>query len=477
MRKLITVSIFVLSALPLLASCGNGAGEPAAATVDEQLRQLIAEVGVAPLPAAPTFEPAQVALGQALFFDPELSGNRDIACATCHHPDFALGDGLALSIGVGGTGHGQSRVLGHGRSHIARNANDLFNRGLPGWHTAFWDGRVTATTNNSYTTPVGDYLPAGLTNVLAAQALFPITFRDEMRGGRYSVAGYAIDPGTAANSEQGTLNGWYDEDIFGQPNELAVLNNNPADFPLIWQSVMTRLLAIPAYQDLFQAAYPAGDWQIDDVANALAAFETTAFTLTDSPWDHYLAGEETALSEEAKQGALLFYGEAGCAACHSGPFLSDQDYHNIAVPQFGPGMGEDAPLDTGRFHVTGDPADRFAFRTPPLHNVTLTAPYMHNGAYASLEEAVRHHLRPAAALRAYDASHLPPGLQDTLQNHSVTLAAILETLDPRLSRPVSLSDREIAQLLAFLETLTDPAAADLSHLIPAAVPSGLPVNN
>jgi cytochrome c peroxidase len=101
---------------------------------------------------------------------------------------------------------------------------------------------------------------------------------------------------------------------------------------------------------------------------------------------------------------------------------------------------------------------------------------MHNGAYPTLEAAVNHHLRPAAALRAYDGSHLLPELQGTLQSHPITIAAILETLDPRLSRPVSLTDRELSHLLAFLHALTDPAAADLSHLTPSRVPSGLPVN-
>jgi cytochrome c peroxidase len=479
MRKLFATLILFLACLPLLANCQAGR-EPAATTLDDQLHQTITTAGVTSLPTPATPDPALIALGQALFFDKEISGNRDIACATCHHPDFASADGLPLAVGVGGTGLGSERILGHNRHFIARNTTDLFNRGLDGWHTMFWDGRVEGTPTGGYTTPIGDFLPAELANVLAAQALFPITFRDEMRGGRYSVAGYSIDPGEAIDPGEGTLNGWYDEDIYGQPNELALINNTAGDFPAIWQGIMQRLRSFPGYQALFQAAYPdtpAGEWTIQQTANALAAFQTSAFTLTNSPWDRYLAGDQTALSEDAKEGALLFYGEAGCAACHSGPFLSDQQYHNIAVPQFGPGVGDDAPLDAGRFHATGNPADRFTFRTPPLRNVALTAPYMHNGAYPTLEAAVNHHLRPAAALRSYDANHLLPELQGTLQSHPVTIAAILETLDPQLSRPISLTDRELSQLLAFLQSLTDPAAANLTHLTPPSVPSGLPVNN
>ncbi|HUM68759.1 MAG TPA: cytochrome c peroxidase, partial [Chloroflexota bacterium] len=109
-------------------------------------------------------------------------------------------------------------------------------------------------------------------------------------------------------------------------------------------------LAIPAYQELFRQAYPdvpAVELGFQHAANALAAFQAQAFTFTNSPWDRYLAGDESALSKQAKQGALLFYGRAGCAACHSGPLFTDQQYHNIAAPQFGPGRDDFAPLDYG----------------------------------------------------------------------------------------------------------------------------------
>ncbi|MCB0238120.1 MAG: hypothetical protein KDH08_05655, partial [Anaerolineae bacterium] len=109
-----------------------------------------------------------------------------------------------------------------------------------------------------------------------------------------------------------------------------------------------------------------------------------AFTLLDSPWDRFLAGDDSALSTDAQHGALLFYGDAGCARCHSGNLLTDQEFHNAAVPQLGPGKGRQNPyIDLGRARETGNPDDRFAFRTPPLRNVALTGPWMHNGAFAT----------------------------------------------------------------------------------------------
>lgn len=427
--------------------------------LDQRLRALLEEQGITPLDPGPTPDPAKVALGQMLFFDKELSGSRDISCATCHHPQFASGDGIPLSIGTGGLGLGPERQRGAMRAFIPRNAPELFNRGSPEWRTMFWDGRVMGTEAEGFVKPYEfenlAALPDGLDSLLAAQALFPVTSASEMRGER-------ADP-----------------DALGQPNELGWLDDE--DLPQIWDGLMRRLLAIPGYRELFAAAYPdlaPEQLSFQHAANALAAFESDAFTLLDSPWDRYLAGDDTALSLQAKRGALLFYGEAGCARCHSGNLLTDQDFHNIGVPQIGPGKGRpgmSAHVDPGRARETSDPADRFCFRTPPLRNVAITGPWMHNGAYLTLEEAVRHHLDPVAALERYDIARLPIDLQsDTIWNETKK-QALLETLDPLVATPVTLDGGQLADLLAFLEALTDPRAADLSALIPEAVPSGLPI--
>jgi cytochrome c peroxidase len=128
----------------LAAGCGDGNGTtepPPAPSIDEQLRQRIQGAGVIPVGAMPAQNPAQVELGQALFFDPLLSGNRDIACATCHNPLTHGGDGLSLAIGTGGSGIGASRTLGPGRSFVPRRAPSLLDRGL-GLSYLFWDARL-----------------------------------------------------------------------------------------------------------------------------------------------------------------------------------------------------------------------------------------------------------------------------------------------------------------------------------------------
>jgi cytochrome c peroxidase len=417
--------------------------------LDEALRTAIAQAGITPLDPGPAPDPAKVALGQLLFFDRELSGNRDVSCATCHHPFMHTGDDLPLSIGVGGTGLGTERVMGHGRTRVPRNATELFDRGAPDWQSMFWDSRITGSPATGFSTPAGDKLPPGLETIMAAQAMFPVTSRDEMRG--------SIQDGA-------------------EGNELALLDDT--DFPGIWAGLMARLLALAEYEALFRQAYPdvpPAQLGFEHAAGAIAAFEIEAFTLLDSPWDRYLAGDDAALSSEAKRGALLFYGSAGCAQCHAGNLLTDQRHHNIAVPQFGPGKKDDTGLDTGRFLETRIETERFAFRTPPLRNVALTGPWLHNGAYATLEAVIRHHLNPGETLRHYDPGQLPPELQPTLKSDPATLNGLLATLDPLVSTPRSLSDEEVAQLITFLNALTDPAALDLSRHIPPAVPSGLPV--
>jgi cytochrome c peroxidase len=286
---------------------------PIPASLDNDLRQLVEQVGLEPLTAVSpsTSTPAQIALGQALYFETELSGNRDVSCATCHNPDFGLSDGLPLAVGTGGSGVGAARQVGDGRQFVPRNSQDVANRGLPGWQSLFWDGRL-ALSATGFTSPAGAYLPPDLDNLLAAQAMLAVTARHEMRGGLYNVAGYLIQPGEYPDAYQ---NGgerplaWSDRDIDGRENELAAIGNAPEEMPHIWAALQERLLALPAYPPLFAAAYPdtpPEEWTFTHAANALAAFQTAAFTFTDTPWDRYLAGDEAALAPEAKQrGAAL----------------------------------------------------------------------------------------------------------------------------------------------------------------------------
>jgi cytochrome c peroxidase len=407
---------------------------------------------VAPLDLAPAPESALVTLGRALMFDRILSGNRDVSCATCHHPARNTGDGLPFSIGTGGTGAGAARQLGTGRAFVARNSPDLFNRGDPRFTSMFWDGRVEDSAG-SVRTPAGALLPPGVAGALAAQAMFPVQDRTEMRG------------------EVGDL------DVFGAPNELALLADG--DAPAIWAALMDRLLGIPEYVALFAAAFPG--MPIDSLgfqhaANAIAAFERATWSSNQSPFDLYLEGDDNAMPVAARRGGLLFYGRANCAGCHSGNLLTDQSFANIGVPQVGPGKGAEPPRDLGRAEVTSAPADRYAFRTPSLRNTAISGPWMHDGAYATLEAAVRHYQDVPASLAAYDSSQLPVAFRGMVVIDPAMTAEMIANLDARLMVQLGLSDAEVADLLAFLNALTDPSVIQRLSDVPTSVPSGLSID-
>ncbi len=424
-------------------------------SIDAQLRESFSRWGVVPIGAMPAQDAALVGLGQALMFDKILSGNRDISCATCHQPSEHAGDGLSLAIGTGGTGLGPSRTLGPGRQFVPRNAPSLLNAGL-GLSYLFWDGRIArfgfGPVGAGFQTPAGPLLPS-VPNILAAQAMFPVLNRREMRG------------------ERGDL------DVFGNPNELAQYGDS--QLTETWKAVMQRLVAIPEYVALFDAAFPGtppSALGFQHAAEAVAAFQMQVFTKTSSPFDRYLARDDAALTAAQKGGALLFFGnKAGCAGCHNGPFLGGGGFANNGAPQIGPGVDSAAPLDLGRGGVRGNEFYRFAFRIAPLRDVELTAPYFHDGAYPTLEAVVRHYNNVPVALRGFDASQLAPALQGLYHGDEATITAVLARLDYRLRSPLGLTDGEMRDLVTFLKSLTDPSARDLSAVVPAAVPSGLPV--
>ncbi|ARU55246.1 di-heme cytochrome c peroxidase [Oleiphilus messinensis] len=425
-----------------------------ASNLDIELTRLIKAQNISSIYSDKGQSTEKVALGRALFFDKVLSGSGDIACATCHHPNLHSGDDLSLSIGVGGDGLGYERKLGKARPLIPRNAPEIFNRGASQWRTMFWDGRVEIAADGHRISPADEKLPADkLENIVAMQAMFPVTSRHEMRG------------------RKGDL------DVSGQPNTLAAIGDT--DFEEIWERVMGRVLAIPEYVALFKQAYPelaTDELHYAHAANALAAFQTKSFTFEDSPWDRYLRGEQAALPEAAKQGAILFYGSAGCSSCHSGALMTDQKFYNLLVPQIGPGHRDSSGFDIGRARVTDQKKDAFAFRTPPLRNVAITGPWMHNGSYMSLEAVIEHHAKPLEMLQAYDASQLDPSVKKTFRLNTSTILVMSQTFSPEINVVPELNSQETEQLIAFLESLTSPSTQDLSYLVPQTVPSGLPVD-
>jgi cytochrome c peroxidase len=329
---------------------------------------------------------AKVNLGRALFWDPVLSGSKDVSCATCHHPATGYADALELAIGENGQGLGAAR---HFRSPNTipfgqRNSQTVLNTAFNGLTTTgtvapaaapmFWDERA---------------------NSLETQSLLPIAKLEEMRGHQYA-------EGTAPDS------------------------------------VVARLRRIPAYEALFEAAF-AGIMPVTatNISKALACFERT-LVATDSPFDRYMRGTNSALTAQQVQGLQAFV-QSGCAKCHSGPMLSDYQLHVMGVAD----NSKNTTSDTG---ANGT----YAFRTPSLRNVALTAPYMHSGTLPNLQ----------AVLDFYD-----PGRGGA---RSVNPHVAASRLDPLF--PTNVANKQA--IIAFLNSLT---AATYDRTVPTTVPSGLPV--
>jgi cytochrome c peroxidase len=437
-----------------LAGCGSDnptAPEPGSSTalvftpgLADTVRMLAAGRHIGPLASPRRIRPALVVLGQALAFDKLLSGNRDISCMTCHLPAFGTGDARSLSIGQGATGLGPTRQHPQGL-FIPRNAPPLFNLGV--MNSLFWDGRVSVDQHRSFHTPAGRRLTEPMTRVfefgpVSALPLFPVLSREEMR----ATSG----------------------------NELAAIPDD--DMQAIWAALMRRLGAIPEYRRMFEAAYPGTRFErmtFAHASNAIGGFITARLTLNNSPWDRFLAGDDRALTPQQLLGAKDFM-SLKCSICHNGPTFSDNQFHNVAVAQFGPGKGN-GPAgndDFGRFNVEDAPAMRYAFRTPALRNVVLTAPYGHDGAIISLREFIAHYSESDLKLRVYDARQLEPALQGTVLPN---VDDILQTRDTLLNGVV-IPDEIVDRLTAFMGALTDDLTNHPS-VVPSRVPSGLPVDN
>ena len=405
-----------------------------------------------------TSNPDKVKLGQFLFYDKILSGNKNTSCASCHHPLAGTGDGLALPVGEGGKGLGVTRDTGTGddaiHERVPRNAPHVYNLGAKEFVTMFHDGRVSVNKDpkhpSGYNSPAGEDLLPGLDHPLAVQAMFPPTSGTEMAGqsGENRVANAAAD----------------------------------GNVRKVWRLLTKRVMKNKKYRKLIHKAYPGvknKDVTFVHIANAIGAFEATAFRADNSPFDRYLRGEET-LSSSEEMGYEIFNGKGNCTSCHSGPLQTDHIFHALGIPQIGPGKGDglNGHDDYGREQVTGDPDDRYRFRTPTLRNVAMSGPWGHDGAYDTLEAMVQHHLNPHDSLDNYDISQarLPPREdldiidREVFDDESVSRAQLHESID---IIPVDLTEEEVAYLIDFLNALTDPKSLDLRATVPYRVPSGL----
>jgi cytochrome c peroxidase len=316
---------------------------------------------------------AKIELGRQLYFDPRLSADATVSCASCHDPAQGYGAHTKTGLGI------RDQLGG-------RNSPVSYNRILSG--AQFWDGRADS---------------------LEAQAVGPIA--------------------------------------------------NPGEMGFTHEGAVERLKGIPVYEKQFKKVF--GGVSIDAVGKAIAAFERVLVT-GPSPYDYgeqlrpfaeldaddikededlakkyaeaKAAAATFAMSESAKRGRDIFFTEKGnCTACHVGANLSDEKYHNLGI-----GMDKAEP-DLGRFVVSKDPKDKGAFKTPTVRNVALTAPYMHDGSLATLEEVVEW----------YDkGGHPNPTLSDKI-------------------KPLKLTPQEKADLVAFMRACTGPTPAVESGRLPA----------
>jgi cytochrome c peroxidase len=342
---------------------------------------------------------------------------------TCHLPEFGTGDTRSLSLGQGASGLGPGRVHPTG-AFIPRNAPPLFN--LSALESLFWDGRVFADAAGRVHTPAGRQVTKRMEGTfefgaLSALGLFPVLSREEMRG--------------------------------FEGNELARLPDSAPQ--ATWRALMGRLARIQEYRRLFEAAYPGEafeDMTFAHASNAMAGFMVERLSFVDSPWDRFLRGDDAALDEAELDGAQTFL-TIRCSLCHNGSAFTDNQFHNVAVAQFGPGQG-DGPAgndDFGRMRVTGLASDRYRFRTTPLRNVTLTGPYGHDGAIGRLRDFIEHYSESHLKLRSFDPFTLEPLLQGTLVPNAEAILATRDTILDGVVLPPELVD----QLTTYMGALTD----------------------
>jgi parallel beta-helix repeat protein len=298
--------------------------------------------------------PEKAELGRLLFFDPILSKNQDLSCATCHNPSLGFTDGLPTALGADG-------------ALLPRNAMSLWNVAYS--TKFFWDGRAAS---------------------LEEQMSVPLHAENEMAGS--------------------------DEEI------------------------VARLTKAPEYVELFNKAFGSNAITIENTQSAIAAFERTLIS-NNSPFDKYAAGQFEALTGQQRRGLNLFRSAATrCFECHSAPTFGSDDFFVTGAPD-----AEGQAHDAGRADVVSDGKDG-AFKAPTLRNIALTAPYMHNGVFATLEEVIDFYAKGGGKDAGIDVD--------------------------RHIGPIELSAQEKEDLVAFLYALTDESALPE---IPQAVPSGLPV--
>lgn len=431
---------------------------------------------------------AQLAdLGRLIFHDKIQSLHNDNSCAGCHAASFGFGDSQHMAIGVDNNGFVGPHRAG---PRNFRKSPTVIDSGF--YPKLMLNGRFEAVSGDPFDNSAGFKFPPPhdtffppndpiITTLLAAQAHLPVPDLSEMGG----------FTGTA-----GTIGPVWDQFDDGHGDPIPPADGDGVTAGPIRDAVTQRFNANAEYRALFGNVFnggvpvPEGDVTFGMVAQAVAEFQI-ALTFTDAPIDRFARGEHEAMTNPQKRGALLFFGQAGCVRCHTvaGPsneMFSDFDDHVVGVPQIAPvfGIGSGNVLfdgpglneDFGREQISGDVADRYKFRTSPLRNAAVQPAFFHNGAFTTLEDAVRHHLDPVNSALSYDP--IRAGIPDDLVLMG-PIEPVLARLDPLLQEPIELHPQEFRDLVEFVRHgLLDARARreSLCALVPATVPSGLPVS-
>ena len=416
--KFSTSHIFALAVAALIASLAASCSEPeaqsqqAAASSDtmrmEALRRAALANGAARAAdlIIPT-QPARVEVGRLIFESPKMSLNGAISCRDCHLDEFGSTDGLPNAVGVGGEGKGPERLDSNGRI-LPRNVLPFWGRGGKGFDTFFWDGRVRKGPDG-IVSQFGVEAPS--TDPLVVAAHLPsVELREMVEDTPQIRDAYVAEDVSDANSIQRALAQRFADDETIGPQLLQTYGKAKSDVTF------------------------------SEIADALSQFIRHEFRMRPTAFERFVF-EGGPITDAQLAGGILFYGRGRCASCHTGPYFTDFAFHSVAFPQAGFGKNGFG-IDEGRYNATLDPRDRFLFRTPPLHNVTRTAPYSHSGSITSLDKAIIAHFDP---LRLVDTRSMTVRERSDLYVRLGT--ASRETL------PSALTDSEVRQLVAFLAML------------------------
>src|SRR5215469_5128796 len=439
-------------------------------------------------------------LGRLLWFDKIHSLHHDNTCGGCHSPTNGFGDSQPMAIGVQ-----NNNFVGPDRAgpRNQRRTPLMVNTAL--YPAMMWNGRFNSLSGDPFNSSQGFRFPFPeddtrfsfandvanhVTQLLQAQAHMPPTELIEVAGFNGTCPNGVPDP---------TLGPAFCRFDDGKGEIVPLPDSTGSRNEPIRQKALSILNATPAYRQLFGEVFPevAAGAPIDFFmfGKAIAEFEFT-LVFADAPIDQFARGDRSAMTAAEKHGALLFFGKANCVQCHavsgrsavgeSNEMFTDFQERVIGVPQiapfFGVGQGNvifDGPgqdEDFGLEQISGNPDDRYKFRTAPLRNLALQAAFFHNGAMTRIQDAIRHHLNVFDSARSYNPARA--GLPADLTHRIGPIEPVLKRLDPLLKNPIHLTDLEFSDLVSFVrDGLLDQRAKaeNLCKLVPPQVPSGLPV--